>query len=387
VLQLVNQFALGGAESQFVARLKGHPAGFRPIVGCLHRSGPLLAEVEALRVPIEHFGLRGKLAALNTGHQILRLAALIEREGVLLVHANDFYTNVLAVPAARLAGAKVICSRFDLAHWYGRAHHFVEAAACRGADAVLTNARAVREMLVDEEGLAPARIEIVCNGIALAPFDAGLRAPLSGPPLPQLEAGDDGKSRRPCVIVPANLLPVKGHLDLIEAAALVRRNVPDVVFLCPGEGPMRDVLEQQIAERGLQDCMLLPGQRLDMPALFARAHVGCMPSHAEGLSNAIIESMAAALPVVATRVGGTAELVREDPGPEATGHLVPPHKPQLLAQALLGLLRDPARARVFGAAARRRVEAELALPAMTRHLGELYRRVLEGRPASRAEAA
>jgi glycosyltransferase involved in cell wall biosynthesis len=378
VLQLVNQFAAGGAERQFVARLRAHPRGFRPVVGALHRGGELSAEVDALGLRVEYFGLRGKLAQLNTGHQMLRIAALIEREGVRLVHANDFYTNVLAVPAARLAGARVICSRWDLAHWSGRPHHFVEAAACRAADAVVTNARAVREVLVTEEGVPEERVEVLGNGIDLAAFDAALRAPLSSPRPPPLALGSDERFARPTVVVPANLSAAKGHLDLIEAAELVRKSVPRVLFLCAGEGPMRPALEQQIGERGLRDCVLLLGQRRDVPALLARAHVGCLPSHAEGMSNAIVESMAAGLPVVATRVGGNAELVEEGPGPETTGHLVPPYRPSLLAQALIGLLKDPERARVFGAAGRRLVEARLTAAALSARMGELYARVLAG---------
>src|SRR5258706_547841 len=142
VLQIVNQFAIGGAEGQFVARVRRHPHGFRPVVACVQRKGPNLAAVEELGLPVEEFGLRGSLAQLNTGHQVLRLAAFMAREGIRLVHANDFYANLLAVPAARLAGAKVIASRFDLGHWYSRTHHVLEAIASRTADAVYTNAEA-----------------------------------------------------------------------------------------------------------------------------------------------------------------------------------------------------------------------------------------------------
>jgi glycosyltransferase involved in cell wall biosynthesis len=283
---------------------------------------------------------------------------------------------VLAVPAARLAGARVICSRWDLAHWYGRPHHFVEAAACRAADAVITNARAVREMLVAEEGVPEERVEVLSNGIDLAAFDAALRAPLASPRPPPLAVGSDGRFARPTVVVPASLSAAKGHLDLVEAAELVKKSVPRVLFLCAGEGPMRLALEQQIGERGLRDCVLLLGQRRDVPALLARAHAGCLPSHAEGISNAIVESMAAGLPVVATRVAGNAELVEEGPGPETTGHLVPAYRPSLLAQALIGLLKDPERARVFGAAGRRRVEARMTSAALSARMGELYERVL-----------
>ena len=377
VLQIVNQFAIGGAEGQFVARVRAHPAGFRPVVACVHKKGPNLTALEEMGLPVEEFGLQGSLARLNTGHQILRLAAFIARERVKLVHANDFYANLLAVPAARLSGARVIASRFDLGHWYSRAHHVLEAIASRGADAVYTNAEAVRDMCVDQEGIPAERVFVVHNGLDLAEFDRISRLPLQGE-VPQLAIGADGKSVRPTVMVAANLYPVKGHLDLVEAVEIVRRTVPEVLVLCAGEGPMREVLEQQISARGMRDSFVLLGHRLDVPALLKLVHVGCLPSHAEGLSNAAIESMAASLPVVATAVGGNVELVTEA-GVRASGHLVAPHKPAALAERLAGLLRDPARCAALGAAGRSRVETDLTLAAMSRKTGELYEHVLAGR--------
>jgi glycosyltransferase involved in cell wall biosynthesis len=370
VLQLINQFAIGGAEGQFVERVRCHPEGFRAVVACVNRAGPYLQTLRGLGISVEEFGLRGSLAQINTGHQILRLAAYIERESIRLVHANDFYANVLAVPAARLAGAKVICSRFDLGHWYSRAHHVVEALACRAADAVYVNAGAVRDMCVNDEGVAAEKIAVIRNGVDLAAFDAAARRPLDAP----VPAG------RPTIVMIGNLFPVKGHLDLIDAVARLKPEFPDLLVLCAGEGSMRAIVEQQIAHHGLRETVLLLGHRMDVPALLARAQVAVLPSHAEGLSNALIEAMAASLPVVATAVGGNVELVVEG----ASGHLVPPHKTEVLAERLAGLLREPQRAKALGAAGRKRVQQELTLEEMTRRTGELYGSLLE--PRQRAAA-
>jgi glycosyltransferase involved in cell wall biosynthesis len=380
VLQIANQFAIGGAEGQFVARIRRHPAGFRPVVACVHKKGPNLKAIEELGLTVEEFGLRGSLARLNTGHQMLRLAALMARERVRLVHANDFYANLLAVPAARLAGAKVIASRFDLGHWYSRAHHVLEALASRTADAVYTNAKAVRDMCVEQEGIPAERVFVIHNGIDLEQFDRARKEALLAP-VPGFETGPEEKSRRPCVVISANLYAVKGHLDFVEALEIVRREIPDVLVLCAGEGPMRPVLEQQVRARGLRDTLVLLGHRLDVPALLARAHVGVLCSHAEGLSNAIIEYMAASLPVVATAVGGNVELVTEA-GSRATGHLVPPHKPPAIAERLIALLRDAPRRAALGAAARARVESDLTLASMAEKTGQLYDQVLSGTASS-----
>lgn len=370
VLQLVNQFAIGGAEGQFVARLRGHPEGYRPVVGCMNRVGPYLATVrDELKLEVEEFGLRGGLLQWNTGHQVLKLAAFMQRENVQLVHANDFYANLLAVPAARLAGARVICSRFDLGHWYSRAQRVTEALACRAADAVYVNADAVRKLVVAEEGIADEKVYVVHNGLDLPAFDA--RA--AGPAL--------FEGRRAVALV-ANLYPVKGHLELIEAAARLRTEFPDLLVVCAGEGPMRAVLEQQIAFQGLQDSVKLLGHRLDVPQLLRGCVAAVLPSHAEGLSNALIEAMASGLPVVATDVGGNPELVREG----VNGFLVRPHDAGALASRLADLLRGPEAARALGAAGRKRVEEELTVSAMSRKTGELYKAVLAGAAPARKAA-
>ena len=150
---------------------------------------------------------------------------------------------------------------------------------------------------------------------------------------------------------------------------------------------MRPVLEQQVRARGLRENVVLLGHRLDVPALLERAHVGCLCSHAEGLTNAVIEYMAASLPAVATAVGGNVELITEA-GSRASGHLVPPHRPAVLAERLIGLLRDPARCTALGAARRARVEADLTLTAMIEKTGALYDQVLSAaRPTKRLRAA
>lgn len=367
VLQLVQHFAAGGAEGQFVARLRAHPPGFRPVVACLQRAGPLLGQLD---FPIEEFPLRGLSQQIDAAQVVLRLAAFMVREGVRLVHANDHASNVLAVPAARLARARVICSRLDLRRWAFRAQRLAESLALRGADAVMVNAAWLREQCIREDGISASQVYVVENGIDLPAFDEAARED------PGVPAG------RPCIAVIANLHPSKGHLDLIEAVARVRAEVRDLLVLCAGEGPMRPVLEQQIAFQGLRETVLLLGHRRDVPALLARARVTCAPSVEEGLSSAIVEAMAAALPVVATDVGGTPELVREG----ETGLLVPPRNPEALAERLLDLLRDPDRARALGAAGRRRVERDLTLPALGRRLGDLYRSLLENDRPARAAA-
>ena len=375
ILHLVNRFWIGGAERQFVERLRLHPEGFVPIVGCLEASGPLLEQVRALGHEPVVFPLKGSLFQPNTAFQVARLAKLIRDRGVRIVHATDFNTNLLGLAAARLAGAKAIVSRVDLGHirdGFSRWHREAEKLNARLADLVVANAAAVRELCIREEGCAPGKVAVVRNGLNLSRFDA-LAA--GAAPLPV----SDGDT---VVAVIGNLWPVKGHRTLVEAAALLRDELPRVKFVCAGDGPERAALLARIRELRLEDRVHLLGHRLDVPAVLSRAQAACLCSRAEGLSNALMEAMAARLPIVATRVGGNPELVREGDN----GLLVAPGNPAALAHSLRTLLADPAAAAEMGRRGRARMETELTLENMAAGFGALYRRLARAAPVAAGQA-
>jgi L-malate glycosyltransferase len=372
VLHLVNRFWIGGAERQFVERLRLHPAGFSALVGCLELSGPMLDQVRALGYEPVLFPLNGSMLRANTLKQIARMAALLRDHRVRIVHATDFNTNLLAFAAGRLAGAKVIVSRVDLGHLregFGKWHRRVEKWNARHADLVVANADAVRELCIRDERCRPERVAVVRNGIDLPRFDRLASQPLQAP----LPLGPDDVP----VAAIGNLWPVKGHRTLIEAAALLSGRLPRVKFLCAGEGPEREFLEKRIRELGLEARVFLLGHRLDVPAILTRSRAACLCSSAEGLSNALMEAMAAGLPIVATAVGGNPELVRRG----ENGLLVPSGDPRSLADKLTELLSDEERAAAMGRRGRDRVEAELTLSRMAEGYGAVYRRLLEGAPA------
>ena len=374
ILHLVNRFWIGGAERQFVERLRRHPKGFRAVVGCLEASGPMLEQVRNLGYEPEVFPLGGSMMRANTALQVARMAALIHAEGVQIVHSTDFNTNLLGLAAARLTGAKAVVSRLDLGHLragFGRWHREMEKLNARFADLVVANADAVRDVCIREEGVKPENCIVVRNGLDLPLFDELAAQPLQAP-LPE----------GPLVAVIGNLWPVKGHRTLVEAVALLPAHLRHFVFVCAGEGPEREFLASRIAALGLAGRVVLLGHRLDIPALLMRAQAACLCSSAEGLSNALMEAMAARLPIVATDVGGNPELVREG----ENGFLVPPGDAQALAAKLSELLGSLENARAMGLRGRARVEAELSMERMAEGHGALYRRALAGPRAAQEPA-
>ena len=364
MLHLVNRFWIGGAERQFVERLRRNPKGFSAVVACLEASGPMLDQVRALGYEPRVFPLHGSMMRLNTAVQVRNIAKLIREKGVRLIHATDFNTNLLALAAGKLTGTKAIVSRVDLGHLrsgFGRWHRAAEKLNARFADLVVANAEAVKEVCIREEGCRPENVVVVRNGLDLARFDALSAEPLKAP----LPPG-------PLVAVIGNLWPVKGHRTLVEGVALLPDSLKHVRFVCAGEGPEKEFLTRRIAELGLQDRVHLIGHRLDVPAVLAQATAACLCSSAEGLSNALMEAMAARLPIVATRVGGNPELVHDG----ENGFLVPYGDAPALAAKLTSLLSDPEQGRAMGRRGRQRVEEELTLERMADGHGALYRRAL-----------
>jgi glycosyltransferase involved in cell wall biosynthesis len=366
VLHLVSRFWVGGSERQFIERLRAHPQGFTPHVACLELSGGNLEEFLALKLPPpEVFPLNGSLLKANTMRQVARLARVIRARSVKLVHANEFISNLVGFLAARAAGVPVIVNRGDLGHLrdgFGAWHRRVERWISRHADAVCANAEGVRRLCIEAEGSGEERTFVVRNGLDLERFDALASRELQGP----LPAGEQ------LVAVVANLWPVKGHRTLIEAIGRVHGRLPLARFALIGDGPERQELERRIAELGIGSAVVLLGTRYDVPAILRRCHAACLPSLAEGLPNAVMEAMAAGLPVVATAVGGTPELVT----PHETGLLAPAGDAEALGTMLLQLLRDPHAAAAMGRRGRERIASEFSLARMAAAHERMYRAVL-----------
>ena len=364
LVQFTRSFFIGGTEVQVLELLRGLPPRYQLQVSVLQEAGPLVGELRKLGFTPEEFPLHGSLARPNTLWQVARLVRWLEQHRVELVHVHDFYATMLAVPAAKLAGAKVIVSRLDLAHWHGPARRAVLARFTRMADHVVANAGAIRRMLVEEEGIPDSRVTVIHNGLDLPRFDNRIRQGLQGP------VPDTGGA--PVVMHVANMNHVvKRQEDLLQALALLRREGLKLHAFLVGDGPRRPELERKSAALGVADQAHFLGHRADVPALYARANLGVLCSTAEGMSNAVMEGMAAGLPMVVTAVGGNTDLIVDG----VRGRVVQPERPAELAQAFRWLLEHPEKAKDLGAAARGFVRRELSLERMVQRHDALYQRV------------
>jgi glycosyltransferase involved in cell wall biosynthesis len=173
----------------------------------------------------------------------------------------------------------------------------------------------------------------------------------------------------------AALVPHKGQRHLVGAAARVHREIPDARILIVGEGELRETLERQIKDLGLERHVLLTGFRSDALGLMKSFDLFVMSSVTEGLGSAVLEAMACGRAVAGTRAGGIPEVVVDG----ETGLLAPVHDEAALAEAIVRLLRDEPRRRAFGAAGRARVEREFSAERMVAKIVAVYERFLAAR--------
>jgi glycosyltransferase involved in cell wall biosynthesis len=169
----------------------------------------------------------------------------------------------------------------------------------------------------------------------------------------------------------AALVPHKGQRHLIDAAAIVVKQVPDARFVIAGEGELRPQLERQIKERRLEKHVFLAGFRPDILSVHKAFDLFVMSSVTEGLGTSLLDAMACGKPIVATTAGGMPEVVADG----ETGLLVPPRDDEALAAAIVRLLSNPQLRAAMGAAGQRRVREHFSSERMVQDTLELYRRV------------
>ena len=293
------------------------------------------------------------LAPRRMGREIARLAELCraERFDVIDAHCTrDIWMSALAARRARVP-ARVIRSRHNLfpvkPHLFNRYMHRTMVSW------LIANCQAIAEIFV-RGGLVPReRISVIPSAVDLRECDAP-RDP--GGVRRQLGIADDAL----VVAVAARISVEKGHRDLLEAAPLVRREHPRAVFLLLGAGPLEEEIREEAQRRGVADAVVFAGFREDVCNALGASDLVALPSHAEGTPAALLEAQALRRPVVATRVGGIPDIVREG----ETALLVEARDPSALAAAISVLLADPARRRAMGEAGRALVEAEFTVERM-----------------------
>lgn len=293
------------------------------------------------------------------------LLRLLRRERIDVVHAHMFGSNVWATVLGRIARVPVIVAHEHTWSFEGRPVRKLldRELIGRGCSVFLAVSREDRRRMIEIEGVDPGKVRYLPNGADVPPASGSPAAVRE-----ELGVAPDA----PLIGSVGHLRPQKAFPVLVEAAALLRERVPEVIVVIAGEGPERERLEALIAARRLQSTVRLLGRRLDVPDLLAALDVAVCSSDFEGSPVSIMEYMEAGLPVVSTAVGGVPDMVTDG----VHGRLVAPGDPPALATAIAELLLDRPTARRLGTAGRERRRAEFTLSVMVSRLGHLYLELL-----------
>jgi L-malate glycosyltransferase len=366
IFLMTNSFERGGSERQFVELARAlQSTNYNVTLGCLQPKGPFRDEVGA----VEHFTLGGSLYGLSSMRSRYRLVARLRKGKIAVAHAFDYYTNLTLIPAAKLAGTPVVVGSLrQLGDLLTPMQRRAQLAMFRWCDCVICNSQAAADTLA-ESGIPAERLAVIGNGIAADAFAEAV------PGLP----------RRPGIFRAGMIARMnartKNHQFLLQVAARLRDRIPNFEIVLVGDGPLRAELEREAEELGITGIVKFLGDRRDIRAILASLDVTVLPSASESLSNAILESMAAAVPVIANQIGGNAELITGD-----RGILVPPGDPEAFAAALERIAADTTLRESMGRNAKRFAQENFTVEQMRKKHEGLYGRLLE-KKGWRAEAS
>lgn len=379
IAYFITSLESGGTERQLALLLENLPSQrYEKHVVCLSGYGPLLERFQACTdtvYDINYPRLRhnGKIIWKNLPSavtSVFRLARLLRRIRPDILHTLIPVCNVMGAFAAKLARVPVlVSSRLSLGNYrdsnrlFARLEDFTD----RYFALIHCKSHGIEDDVLRREPVDPDRLKVIYNGYR---FDDSLRM-FDKEPLRQSLGIALGI---PVIGMVANLKPYKGHEDLLNSIPIILKKHPNARFLFIGrdDGILTEL--QELAEKlHISRHIIWAGERNDVPRLLTLMTLLVSASHEEGFSNSIVEAMAAALPVVATDVGGNKEQVAD----RITGYLVPPRSSKELAQAVIELLDDEERAKKMGRHGYYRAAQNFSIQKVVEQTEAFYKEAIE----------
>ena len=357
---VIDRLGIAGTETQLLTLICNlNRAVIRPFLCLLDGNDEQSQTLAPRDCPTVRLGVHS-LHRPTTIRAAGRFIRFLRKHRIEIVQTHFADSTYFAAPVAKLAGVRhVLRTRRDLGYWVRPVDRLVARFCNRMTTAVVTNCEACRRAVMEQEGASAESVVVIPNGIDLGGF--GSIAPYT----PRA----DRHVR--WVGMVANLRPVKGPDVFIRAAAEIAQSHPNVTFQIAGTGDTESAW-QLARECGIDDRLQLLGTVRDIPAYLAQLDIAVLPSHSEGLSNALLEYMAAGRPIVATAVGGNVEAIQH----EENGLLVPPSNPMAIAEAVNRLFREEAFAAALAAAAQSAARERYSLETMVQRHEGLYRDIV-----------
>ena len=384
ILYPITSLLPGGVQAYLVNLVTGlDRERFDPVVAYGLEGAPLY-ELKAAGVRVVKIaGLKKSISPMDDLRALINIIKLIKAENPMIIHTNMSKANLIG----RLAGT--ICRTpliIMTAHgWANFLRYYyksllkriiqrgVEKALVPLGDHYILVSYADRERLLKLNILPPDRITVIRNGIDFRIFRNNLE---NSEKKQELGLSPD----LPMIVMVGNLFASKAPLDYFRAAKIVLENWGPSNFILVGDGKLRPRVEEMIDGFSIRENCRVLGYRSDVPEILSAADLFLLPTLREGLSISLLEAMAAGLPIVTTDIAENRELLKE----EKNGCLVPPHRPDLLAEGIMKVLNDPDMATGMGERNRKLVEDEFGVRKMVEKTQQLYLKLLDSASAGKS---
>lgn len=359
---------IGGTERQLILLLKHlDKSRFEPYLCCFKDSSWLRDNAHLFNIHVFRFN---SFFSPKDYFNLLNYSRFLKNERIDIVQTHFRDGNILGIIAAKLAGIKTIISaRRNKGYWHNKKELAVLRLLNLAVTRFLANSEAVRSHVHNIEGISEEKIEVIYNG-----YEASIYP----------ENFTDRKrhyrlmlgihSDTPVIVNVSNLRPVKGLDVFLRAAQTVVSRYPDTIFLILGDGPNKASLQRLADELGITNNVNFLGTRNDVHDILAVCDIGVLSSHSEGLSNSIIEYMAAGLPVVCTDVGGNSELIEDN----KNGFLTHKNDYKEMAEAILKLLDNPAMKQEMGKISMKKANFQFNIKNFIDNTEKFYENLISG---------
>ena len=371
IVFVIDSLVVGGAESQLVMLARElHKRGYLCEVFALRAEGALLATLETLGIPVSNgnFSMGKDRLTLLLG--VWSLWRCIFRNRPCVVHSYLPLSNFISSIVARLAGASVVITArrgLGIHQEMESRWKYFDRISNALSSAITVNSKAVEEDTITRDGVDRGKLRCIYNGLDLSRFNISA----SKSELMRLKLGLTPTDF--AWVMVASLIDYKGHMDLLRAFAEFSNSTSTRLFLVGRDRGAQSNIEVMISELGIADRVILLGDRSDVPDILSAMNAYVMASHTEGFSNAILEAMAAGLPIVATTVGGNAEALQDG----ELGLLVEPHNHIALASAMHKIMNNQELRQKLSIAAALNVRRKYSVESMVNSYLELYCTELE----------
>ncbi len=368
ILRIIPSLEMGGVErtlTSILPRLDKYQ--YKVYLCCLFKRDKLADTIESLNIPIIKFKMRARLdfdGKYIAG--IMRLARLMKKMQIDIVHTHLYRANLAGRIAAKLAGVPIIiANEHNIDSWKKFPQRLSDRVLAGITNKIIVVSDAVKDFYVNKIGIHEHKIITIHNGVDISKFQTYVNT--------NKQREEFGiKPDEKVITTIGRLHQQKGHVCFLKAAQIIRKKKPNVKFLIVGDGPLRSQLKSMSEDLGISKNVVFAGLREDIPQILAMSDISVLASLREGLSITILESMASGKPVVVTDVGGNSEVVEHG----KTGFIIPAQSPEDLALYSLNLINNQELAKKMGQEAKKRA-LNFSIDRMVKKTENLYNILFE----------